>query len=87
MFELNNYEMRFWSLWSTSNTQTNHPAFLIIIGFSPEVAIGQADLDFKTHCSGFGDAPEDEIVAFERHSSEKMLKNTWKSSKVREKHI
>jgi hypothetical protein len=87
MFELNNYEMKLWSLWSTSNTRTNHITFLIIIGFSPEVAIGQAYPGFKAHYSGFGDAPQDEIVAFERHSCEKMLKSTWKSSKVREKHI
>jgi hypothetical protein len=71
MFELNNCEMKLWSSWSTSSTRTNHIIFLIIIGFSTKVAIGQANLDFKTHCSGFGDAPEDEIVDFERYSCEK----------------
>jgi hypothetical protein len=73
MFELNNCEMKLWSSWSTSNTRTNHITFLIIIGFSTKVAIGQANLEFKTHCPGFGDAPEDEIVDFERYSCEKML--------------
>jgi hypothetical protein len=90
MFEENKHEMQLWSLWSNSNTRVKHITHLLIIGFSNEGAIAQADIDFKAHSSGSTArkcTPEAEIESFQQYSNSEALKNIWKSSHAREKHI
>ncbi|KAE9363376.1 hypothetical protein N431DRAFT_357646 [Stipitochalara longipes BDJ] len=90
MFEENNNEMQLWSLWSNSDARVKHITSLLIIGFSNEGAIEQADTDFKAHCSGFANrksSPEAEIETFEQFSNDQTLKKIWQLSHARGKHI
>ena len=89
-FQDNINEMELLNLWSNSNTRVKHITHLLIIGFSNEGAVAQADVDFKAHSSGFAgrkSTPEAEIESFEKYTNDQTLKNIWKSSHVRKTHI
>ena len=89
-FQENINEMQLLNLWSNSNTRVKHITHLLVIGFSNEGAVAQADVDFKAHSSGFTarkSTPEAEIASFEQYSNNQVLKKLWESSHVRKTHI